>query len=392
MKGVLIAPLVLISAISHAQLIRNPAEELQEFCEYPSSRRTIVYLDQSIIAKSDGDWFRDIQNKISYIPSEEIHFVMISSADSRAQEIWSVCYPSMSDKDLAAAREEDSMFSRGIDKKIEDSKLTFSQLLTQALAFPLNGTTLSEKPSYSNDFPQKALLEALYYDSGRYSLDGSKVTRVILFSDMVENSNLTNPNALTSVSEAIASAKSASVRFPVDFNGAEFFVYGVGYSHSNSDLNSNLEIFWRNWFHQSGATLSGYSAQLTVPSITSLEPISYRGMMKQIDGSNVSARLRLGLTNDGKLENSWFSIQNARFPLKGDYVCVTGSDECQFNATVTFADDSANLFRRDDVLLLTGSLEQLSGTIGAVDDLTRTPDGKIFSMPVEFTKDARLSF
>jgi hypothetical protein len=390
LKAVCVSAAVLLSTSVFGQLIRNPAAELQEFCTFDAPRKTLVYLDQSVIAKNDGDWFKDILNKIDYLPSEEIHVVMISAQNSRVQEVWRVCHPSLSRSNYELEKQKDSIFSRGVDNRIQDARQLFDQLMIQSLAQPLATTALVEKPSYTSNFPQKSILEAIYYDSGRFNLDENKITRVIIFSDMVENSELFSPTGVGDPSYARAAALAANQRYPVSFNGASFYVYGVGYTNTNSSLAQHLKAFWENWLHGSGGYLASFNTQLVVPTVGELESVAYRGIMRQLDGSNVAVQLRLGFAGAGKLESSWFGIQNVRYPLSGEYLCA--NQICEINAAIQFADASLELFRVGDVLKLKGQRDQPSGTVGAIDDLTRTPNGEVFSMQVEFTKEPRINF
>lgn len=371
-------------------LFNNPSSALEAFCDYSADRRTLIYFDQSIVSTNDADWFRDIQEKITFLPAERVSYRMISRNDSRVQEIWNTCHPSLSQSDLEEARANDSVFRRGIDRQLDDARSAFNDFQNSSLAYALADNPQDTIPHYgNNDFPRKSLVEALYYDSSQYRLEGM-TTRVIFFSDLVENSDLAEPDQLTDQETSYALARDAAERFPVDFHNAEFFVYGVGYTHNNSSLDRNLSDFWAMWLNKSNAQLSSFGRQLNLPEHgTTLDSASYRGAVEQDNGTQIAARLRLQVTGSGELSNSWLGVRDMRYPLEGERVCTGGN--CTVRATISFADEADNFLREGDVLLLEGA-DTLTGSIGSEDDLELTPDGNRFALPAAFEKDSRITF
>ena len=380
------------SSFVAADIFKNPAASLNSFCKTPSPRQTLIYLDQSIIATKDEDWFKDIRNKLKFLPSERIQVLMISSEDSRVKDVWSVCYPSMSKKQYEQEKENQGLFETSVDKKIADAKSLYNKYLNSALAAPLAKTKLEHKPNFeSHSFPSKSLVEAIYYDSGRFDLSNG-ITRVVIFSDMVENSEYASPINLTEVN-SLKLAQETAERYPMELNNAQFFVYGIGYSHGNSSLNLNLQKYWENLLIDSGAYLASFHSQLNLPKTSSLSfsPYSYTGVMMQANGTKVATDLRLGFAENGVLTNSWFGVLDDRYPLKGGYVCK--QNQCTVNAEIIFSGDpEKHMFRKKDIITLTGELNKLKGTIGAKDDLTRTGDGSKFSMVVLFEQDNSMRF
>lgn len=371
-------------------LFNNPASVLDTFCENETTRQTLIYIDQSLVSASDSDWFRDIQQKITFIPSENISYRLIDMKNSRVKEIWSTCHPSLTSEALVAERENDNIFSRGIDRKISDAASAFTQYQNQALAFALSDNNQQQKPNYkTSDLPKKSIIEALYNDSSIYRLEG-KITRVILFSDMVENSKVAAPSKLGNTEVNYALARAAATRYPVNFNNAEFFVYGVGYTHNDSSLDNSLRSFWEMWLNKANAKLSSFDHQLNIPDTGhTLKANSYRGTIIMTDGVKVAARLRLVFSETGKLTNSWLGVKDFHYPLEGDSICAKNS--CQIRAKISFSDKEDMLLNVGDVVLLEG-LKSLSGSVGSEDDLQLTSDGSRFSLPLSFTKDQQLLF
>lgn len=370
-------------------IITNPNALLESFCQYEAPRQTIIYIDQSMVSLTDENWFRDIINRIDYVPAERVNIRLIREENSRVDDVWSACHPSLSAADYAQEQSRSSIFRRGIDRTLQDAQQAYRQGLSRALAVALQGVDRQQTPSYSNEFPRKSLVEALFYDVSAFRLEG-RPTRVIMFSNLVENSEQLTPAQVLNRNPQ-DHAREVSARFNTNFNNAEFHVYGIGYTHSNARLDNALRDFWSLWLNRSGAHLATFSRQLSLPNNgTSLSFQSYRGIMAQSDGSYVAVRLRLGYTEQGALTNSWFGIRDIRYPLSGQITCQ--GEECSIRATVEFADESYNMFNVEDVITLSGTLNELSGQIGGVDTSVVTRDGSRFSIPLEFTKEERLLF
>lgn len=388
--GVLAGTIALFSPVAQGQgLISNPSQALNAFCEYDTTRQTIIYVDQSMVSLKDENWFRDILNRIDYVPAERINVRLINESNSRVDEVWSSCHPSLSQADYEREQSRSSMFRRGIDRNIQDAQQAYRQGLSRSLAVALQDIDRQQTPHYDSEFPNKSLVEALFYDVNAFRLEG-KPTRVVMFSNLVENSNLATPEALMQ-NDAEDIARRVSARFNTNFNNAEFHVYGIGYTHSNAELDNALNAFWSTWLNRSGAHLASFSRQLSLPNDgTDLSFRSYRGTMSQADGTYVAVRLRLGVTEQGALTNSWFGIRDIRYPVSGQLNCQ--EDSCTVRASIDYADDSYEMFREEDMISLSGTLEQFSGEIGGVDTSVRTQDGSRFSIPLEFVVDDRLLF
>lgn len=376
---------------AQSQIISNPAAELQKFCEYDTTRRTIIYLDQSVIGKKDENWFRDIQkNDLEYMPSERIHIRMIEEGRNSATEVWSTCYPKFTPEQYAIEKDNESIFSKGTDRRLKDAQDIFVRYLNRALAQPIANASNNDRPNYDGNFPSKSLVETLYYDSSQFALDG-KTTRVIIFSDMVENSKFFDPQN-TDEQAAHTLARDAAKEFPANFRNAEFHVYGVGYSHRNAELSRNLEKFWALWLNKSSGRLASFAPQLSIPLTgPELNTVSYKGMLMQFDESVIATRLRLSFTNSGKLNNSWLELFGNHYPLDGTYVCSDGV--CTVNAKVAYVDPGMeNGLQVGDALQLKGPLRELEGTLGSEDSTQLTPDGKVFKMRVKYDATPTLTF
>ena len=160
---------------------------LKSYCgQY--DRQTVIYLDQGIISKKDPNWFKDILNKLKFLPGEQVQVVTINHGGSVVEEAWSGCYPALTEERYQKEKAQEgftSLVTGGVDDKLKNDQKMFSKWLKQGLAAPLARTQHSDVPRYTeSSFPIKKLVEALYYDAPRLDLKNG-ISRVILFSDMV---------------------------------------------------------------------------------------------------------------------------------------------------------------------------------------------------------------
>ncbi|OOE63801.1 hypothetical protein BZG14_08595 [Salinivibrio sp. IB282] len=308
MKKLIAIGLATVSLTSNASgLLRTT--DLKSYCDQEGvDRQTILYLDQSIIAKEDPNWYKDILNKTKFLPGERVKVVTIKDGGSNVELSWDTCYPAYTKAVYKKKKSDDglgSMFVGGIDDKLENDQKEFSKLLPQALAHPLQGTKNKTPPQYQDDFPVKKLVEALYYDSNRLDIK-SGIPRVIVFSDMVEKSDLIKPGD----ADPEALAEKAAERFPVFFNHAEFYIYGVNYTNSDTSLNESMESFWTTYLLHSGANVAHYGTQLVLPKDDNIvfEASSYDGKLTQSDGKKLATSMRLAYLPNGELKYSWLVI------------------------------------------------------------------------------------
>lgn len=375
------------AASSQAALIKTA--DLNKYCNYEKpQRQTIIYLDQNSIGKTDKDWFRDIINKLDYLPSEKLSIVQINDA-SRGKELFSSCYPKISEATYQKLLEKKGFLDADPKKILADDQKLFRGRLLSAFSKVMEASEHTTKPSFdSQSLPKKSIIEALYYDASRTELTNG-ISRVIIYSDMLENSAAYSENM-----EPVQAAISTSERFPVSYSNAEVYAYGVGTTTKGTN-DRPLEIFWKNYFNLAGANLVSFQQQLP-PKVkaTKTDVRSYKGVM-DLDGRNIALSLRLTKVqgqDNGTLASSFFAIKDDLYPLKGTFSCK--NNQCKINAELAFTAPTETFsFQKEDVLVLTGSFDgKLKGFIGSEDDTTTTETGDKFQYNVIFDADSALTF
>lgn len=103
-----------------------------------------------------------------------------------------------------------------------------------------------------------AILETLSFVASSLTSDQAKSKRVLVFSDMVQNSaavSFYGPKA-PDPDVAMKTVEKGSLVFP--FGGAEVYVAGAGGKLLSDEKARTIEQFWRKYFEKSGGALKSY--------------------------------------------------------------------------------------------------------------------------------------
>ncbi len=362
--------------------------DLKKYCGQESvHRQTVLYLDQSIIAKKDENWYKDIVNKIKFLPGERLQVIIIKTGGSTVEQAWDSCYPSYTKERYQTLKSNEglgSLFTGGVDDNLSNDVNSFNKWFLNALAYPLAETRHDNTPSYKKgEFPSKNLIESFYYDSKRLDIENG-ISRVIVFSDMVENSSLLHHDNL----DPIKLAEDVAVRFPMFLNHSSFYIYGISYTNNESILNIKLENFWKSYLLKSGAHIEHYGTQLVLPKSNEIfDAHSYSGFLIQSDGKKLASKMRLASSRNGELIYSWLTIGDYYMPLKGTINCSGANCE----VTAKIQNSTFEGFKKNDIVQLSGTNKKYSGKIGARDDSVIDEEGKIYRFDVEYKRDKNLN-
>jgi hypothetical protein len=270
-----------------------------------------------------------------------------------------------------------SLFTGGIEENLKKDLKFFEQQTINALSHPLQKTKHEMPPSFDkNSFPRKSLIEAFYYDSKRLNVD-DVFSRVIIFSDMIENSDLLALGSMSPLEDAVKVAK----RFPMFLNFASFQIYGINYTNTETKINEDLRDFWKQYLLLSGAYVEQYGAQLAVSEDTDRwDFYKYKG---HVTASNVkgAASFRMVIGDDGKIRHGWLEMVNYYLPLSGEVSC--NGQNCTVDAQIV-ASVNLDSFKPKDVLKLKGNMSKFNGIVGGKDESVIDDQGKIYQLPVSF--------
>ncbi len=66
-----------------------------KFCDQPSVRQTVVYIDDMFMQEGQRDWAEKLFDKLkgTLVPGERVTVVELSPADGQSREAWTGCWP-----------------------------------------------------------------------------------------------------------------------------------------------------------------------------------------------------------------------------------------------------------------------------------------------------------
>ncbi len=302
------------------------------FCNTPSVRQTVLYIDDRMMVDGDTAWARKLADKLraTLAPGERLTVVRLETASGQSSELWSGCWPGYTAAQQAALEKRSFLFSRNPLSTLSDQRKYFLAAMGSAL------TAIYEQGKRAADAvgvraaspPHKEIIRALASDEGRFS--ASSVTiRAILYSDMAENSDL------GSVFQAGSAPVDLGQKLGTYLRGSVFYAFGVG-ADITGDANfpEVARRFWLTALHGMATTLGGMGADLNVPNLLPVAAHDY-AVALTMDNQPLEGRLSLLTDEDGALVDSWIGISRlGSTGLAGTFTCEAAG-ACRLDATTS---------------------------------------------------------
>lgn len=331
------------------------------FCNQPTVRSTVVYIDDMMMAEGQTDWATKVATKLraTVIPGERVTVVRLSPATGQSKEYWSGCWPDLPTAKKNELREGVYLFQQNPVERLVDQQKYFVRDFGAALTrVYLDAKRLPKDVHIAADSaPQKQILRALASDEGRFS-NTSNTIRAIVYSDLAENSDLGSTfNPTPKDSPAFGQKLGSYLRRGV------FYVYGVGEDVSGSPgYLENTRAFWNGALRSMAAVVMGLGADLNVPNSVPLRAYAWPVVM-DFRGQALDGRLSLLVGEEGNLIDSWLGISRlGSAALAGTFRCSGGEDSgCRLQAE-TASGIATNA--PTEFLNLAGSTKSLAGKLG----------------------------
>lgn len=300
----------------------GPSHLDRRYCQLPTFRQTIVYIDDSIIVNGSNSWALQLNSKLraSLMPGERVTIVRLSPASGTSREMWSGCWPDLTASERHAHQQSwlTSITSGSVASQLEDQKRLFSRDINRALvsiyvkAHRLQPDTRIQ----SADAPKKRIIEALASDAARYSVS-DKTNRVIIYSDLAQNSQTASVFSSAS-SSGIDFGKELGVYFPHTL----FYFYGVGSDISGDPTFMSADYhLWRRILASMSAALASLGSTLAIPNRIPVASYHY-GIKMDRQGQTLYGKMWLLTDSDGHLVDSWLSVSQLwTVPINGTFVC-----------------------------------------------------------------------
>lgn len=346
------------------------------FCDQPSPRQTVVYVDDTMMVEGRTDWALKLADKLraTLAPGERVAVVRLSPASGQSSELWSGCWPAYSDAERARISQQTYFFSRSPLDRLGDQQKFFLQGFGGALTQIYESAKRAPGAAgfAAGDAPQKQILRALASDDGRFA--NSRVTvRAIVYSDLAENSDLGSV-----FGAALPASPDYGQRLGSYLRRSVFYAFGVGADVRGSPgFLESARAFWGTALRSMAATVGGIGADLNVPNTLPVRAYSYAATL-DFDGQKLDGRLSLLTGASGDLVDSWLGISRlSSAALMGTFRCAGGEEgRCQLDAAT--AGGLATREPSEQVRLAGPEGGALKGQLGvkgtkAVFDLTAVP-------------------
>jgi hypothetical protein len=354
--------------------------KIEKFCEAKSPRQTLIYVDEKILVKGETQWAEDVHAKLSanLMPSESVTLIKLAAETGETQELWKGCYPDYTATDFAKIKlENGGFFGSDPVKQLKNQQAFFRKQLGDALGKLLNqsGRERSEVQIDAAQPPKKQIIRALSNDGARFDSTHGAI-RTIIYSDMVENSDLG--------SSLKPKQESAAANLALDFKNAVFYVYGAGSTLSaQGSVTDGIKSYWETLFNSAEGHLLGFGPNLIVASNVPLTLQTYAVEISINDKDIRRGKMQLFIDREGNLQDSFIAVAIKRQSMlqEGSFSCQDAS--CTLSARVPTSVITA---QGSAEIKLGGSLDSLKGTIQIPD--AKLPDGKdaIFDMTAKLIK------
>lgn len=117
----------------------------------------------------------------------------------------------------------------------------------------------------SESYKASAILETLSFVSKVLIADKAESKRVVMFSDMVQNSSSVSFYGMKNVDPEAGIKKAEKEYLIFDFKGVDFYVAGAGIGVSDKKARA-IEQFWKRYIEKTGGTLRFYGPVLLTSS------------------------------------------------------------------------------------------------------------------------------
>lgn len=338
-----------------------------KFCDLPAVRQTVVYIDDTVMQNGNVAWAQNLQNKLeaTLTPGERVTVVQLSPMTGTSDEIWSACWPDYSVADKQKLTAGNHFFSANPLKDLQNQQALFINQFLQSITKiyvsskdrPGEGSVNPANP------PKKEIIGALSSDSARFS-QGDLTNRVIVYSDLAENSVLGNvfvppPSPFPDLGQTLG----------LQFHDSVFYFFGVGSDVQGAPgFLEKATAYWRQVLQTTGGTVGGIGSTLNVPNSVPVSSLKEQVTITR-DNQALSGTLSLMMDSEGNLIDSWLSVLRlTATSINGTFVCTGNDSGCALHAKT---DTGVTILNVSESIDMTGSpSSSLSGTIGVPGNLT----------------------
>ncbi|WP_374632254.1 hypothetical protein [Ferrovibrio sp.] len=348
---------------------------IQGFCDKPAERQTVLYVDDTILSKSDARWFETLDARLrsTLLPHETVTLVRLSPAQGRSKELWRGCWPDFTAEERQQIERGQggmsSWFTSNPVKNLPDMQAVFRQQLQAAMGQIFTDAARESILIDPARPPERSYLRALASDGGRFGRNPIHA-RVILYADLLETSEYTSVFKQQDAAQWRQQAEAIAPKLGIDFGRASLHAFGIGSSlRQPGALPENAIRFWRAFIQTANGNPGFLGADLAIPAKRPDSMAIYE-IETAVNKRNLDGRILLFADRDGVLHDSYAFLRGQfSAPLHGSFLC-NPAGQCRLEAKV----GAMFLFSTEgESFDLKGDRNGLSGTLGHRGD--KMPDG-----------------
>lgn len=363
----LIAISLLFTVRAGASPFGHDDEDYSSFSKVKCQRQTIILVDDRLMTEGQTHWGELMINTLfsSLMPSEPVTVIRLKTETGISEQIWSGCFPDYSEAEKTQKSKETSWFSKPWDKVLATQQAAFRQDFGSALGKIYTegkraASLVSVDPANP---PQTQLLRAIKDATSRFDSSRGPIFRTILYSDMLENSDLGNSLKSGTPSDNLKIVSTVGL----NLQQTVLYAYGVGSTFAGGNNKESTRAFWDGVLDAGMAHVAGFGSDLAVQAGVPIGAVKYEFAIK-IDNDTRNGMMRILYDHDGRMIDS-LAVAGASLRSMisdGSYTCSTDG-KCKVEGrlprglvTENAAHDPALI----ETLTMSGSREILKGTIG----------------------------
>lgn len=336
-------------------------------------RRTVVYVDKQSLSLSPDEqgWFHALNQMLqqTMTTAEHLEIVVLDSAEGTAKAHGStLCYPVIEERyhDRFASKGISSLLTNDVIDQLPELQREVEVQMQDRVGAGYSGAAQTRQQLAAESLGERHLLRALQADAARFG--GDLPTRVIIYSDMVENSGLAGLEAILSADaeQRLELAAAAVDGLPrLNFKGAMVYGFGTGAVLEDPAATDALSGFMQQAVYLANGYPVAFSRELAVSAVRPSSMARY-DLEVEADGRRLQGRMQLMVDADGRLTDSFVDLgtgnRSAHFE-DGRLIC-SQADRCQLEGRLA----TALLFEDPENVFLEGSQDSLSGHLGFRND------------------------
>lgn len=353
-------------------------------------RRTLLYVDKQALSLSpdEQEWFGAVNQMLqqTMTTAEPLDIVVLDSAAGIAKAHGStLCYPIIEERyhERFASAGISGLLTNDLIDQLPDLRKEIAVQMQDQVGPGYAGAPQKRSQSTAENIGERHLLRALQSDSARFGSD--LPTRVIVYSDMIENSDLVELDTILSGDDEqnLKLATGAIDDLPrLDFQGAMVYGFGTAAALKDPAAADTLNGFMQQIVYLANGYPGGFSRELAIPAVRP-DSVAHYDMEVTVEGRAFKGRMQLMAGDDGRLTDSFLDLgtDNRSAHFKSGRLICSQDDSCQLEGKLA----TALLFEDPEHVFLEGSQNELSGHLGFRNDRLADSDNPAL-LPIEAKK------